>query len=88
MYRSVHRIRNVEVRIGVTYTAKEIEVELPSDTDAGSVKGQIESALSSDDGVLWLTDRRGRTVGVPVGKVAYVEIGAPGDERRIGFAGT
>jgi len=78
----------VDVRIGVTYTAKEIEVELGSDTDAGAVKGQIESALGSETGVLWLTDKRGRQVGVPVGKIAYVEIGAPGDERRIGFAGT
>jgi hypothetical protein len=79
---------NVDVRIGVTYTAKEIEVELGSDTDAGAIKGQIEGALGTETGVLWLTDKRGRQVGVPVGKIAYVEIGAPGDERRIGFAGT
>jgi hypothetical protein len=78
----------VDVRIGVTYTPKEIEVELGSDTDADGIRGQIESALGTESGVLWLTDRRGRTVGVPVGKIAYVEIGAPGDERRIGFAGT
>ena len=79
---------NVDVRIGVTYTPKEIEVELGSDVDAAAVKGDIERALGEDSGVLWLTDRRGRQVGIPVSKLAYVEIGAPGDERRIGFAGT
>jgi hypothetical protein len=35
--------------------------------------------------VLWLSDRKGRQVGVPVDKIAYVEIGAPGADRRIGF---
>lgn len=77
----------MDVRIGVTYTPKEIDVELGSDADAATIKADIEQALSSDTGVLWLTDKKGRTVGVPASKVAYVEIGAPGDERRIGFAG-
>jgi hypothetical protein len=75
----------VEVRIGVTHTPKEIEVELADDTDHDSLVKQIEAALGSDDAILWLTDRRGRRVGVPSGRVAYVEIGSPHDERRVGF---
>ena len=78
----------MDVRIGVTYTAKEIDVELGDGADPTAVRADIETALASESGVLWLTDKKGRQVGVPVGKVAYVEIGAPGDERRIGFAGT
>ena len=81
------RLRAMDVRIGVTYTPKEIDVELGDDADPDAVRKDIESALGGDTGVLWLTDRRGRTVGVPVGKVAYVEIGASGADRRIGFAG-
>ncbi|MBV9664879.1 MAG: DUF3107 family protein, partial [Actinobacteria bacterium] len=34
----------------------------------------------------WLTDKRGRTVAVPTAKVAYIEIGSPTDERRVGFS--
>jgi len=34
--------------------------------------------------MLWLTDRRGRRVGVPANRIAYVEI-ARGEERRVGF---
>jgi hypothetical protein len=75
----------VEVRIGVTHTPKELEVELADDTDRAALTGEIEQALANEDGVLWLTDRRGRRVGVPVGRVAYVEIGSPHDERRVGF---
>jgi len=78
----------VDVRIGVTYTSKEIEVELGDGADPAKVKADIEGALAKDDGVLWLTDRKGRQVGVPVAKLAYVEIGSPDESRRIGFAGT
>ena len=78
----------VDVRIGVTYSPKELDLELDDDTDAASVRAQVETALGGgDDSILWLTDRRGRQVGVPVQKIAYVEIGAPGADRRIGFAG-
>ncbi|HEX9968673.1 MAG TPA: DUF3107 domain-containing protein [Acidimicrobiales bacterium] len=75
----------MEVRIGVTHTPKEIEVELADDTDLASLASEIEGVLAADDKVLWLTDRRGRRVGVPAGKVAYVEIGSPNDDRRVGF---
>ena len=75
----------MDVRIGVVQTAKEIDLELADDVDRDAVLRDVETALADDDKVLWLTDRRGRVVGVPVSKVAYVEIGAPGEERRVGF---
>ena len=74
----------MEVRIGVTQTPKEIEVEL-SDGNRDQVMKDIEAALADDAGVLWLTDRRGRTVGVPAAKIAYIEI-APTEDRRVGFS--
>ncbi len=42
-------------------------------------------AVLKDGGTLWLTDRKGRQVGVAAEKLAYVEIGSPDDGRRIGF---
>ena len=74
----------MDVRIGIVQTPKELEVELADDADREKVLQDIESALGGDS-VLWLTDRRGRRVGVPVAKVAYVEVGAPSSERRVGF---
>jgi hypothetical protein len=76
----------VDVRIGLTQTPKEIEVQLDEGTDPAEVRKQVESALA-DSTTLWFTDRRGRQVGVPSEKLAYVEIGSPQDERRIGFGG-
>jgi hypothetical protein len=75
----------VDVRIGITQTPKELEVEMPDDTDRDKVVEEIEKLLKTGDGVLWLTDRKGRRVGVPVVKVAYVEVGAPASDRRVGF---
>lgn len=75
----------MDVRIGVTQTPKEIEVELPNGVDRAQVVKDIEASLANGEGVLWLTDRRGRTVGVPSAKVAYVEIGSSNEERRVGF---
>jgi hypothetical protein len=75
----------VDVRIGITQTPKEIEVDLGEDADGDEVVTEIEKLLKTGDGVLWLTDRKGRRVGVPVVKVAYVEVGATSTDRRVGF---
>ena len=47
---------------------------------------QVDAAIAAGS-TLWLTDRKGRQVGVPSAKLAYVEIGSPDDGRRIGFGG-
>ena len=76
----------MDVRVGVTQAPKEIHVELPDDTEQATVIADVEAALAGPSGVLWLEDRKGRRVGLPAGKLAYVEIGSPSEERRVGFA--
>jgi hypothetical protein len=76
--------RYVDVRIGVTQAPRELSLELADDTDRDALKAQIEQAMAGDQ-VLWLTDRRGRQVAIPVAKLAYVEVGPPDGDRRIGF---
>jgi hypothetical protein len=77
----------MDVRIGVTYSPKEIVVELADDEDRAGLKASIDKALGDDDNVLWLTDKRGRDVAVPSSKVAYIEIGSEGGPKHIGFGG-
>ena len=74
----------MDVRIGLIQNAKELEVQLDDDADAGALRKQVEGVIK-DGGTLWLTDRKGRQVGVAAEKLAYVEIGSPEDGRRIGF---
>ena len=63
----------MDVRIGVTYSPKELTIELDSDVDLAKLKKDIDAALEvgGKASVLWLTYRRGRQVGVPSDKVAY-----------------
>ncbi len=74
----------MDVRIGLTQTPKELEVNLEDGADPAEVKAKVDAALAGEE-TLWFTDRRGRQIGVPAAKLAYVEIGTPDDERRIGF---
>jgi hypothetical protein len=74
----------VDVRIGLTQTPKELEVNLEEGTDPAAIRQQVDAAIGEGT-TLWFTDRRGRQIGVPAAKLAYVEIGSPADERRIGF---
>ena len=76
----------MDVRIGVTYTAKELDIELAEDADTEKIKADIQAALG-DGNMVWMTDKRGRQVGVPADKVAYVEFGRPDADHRIGFSG-
>jgi hypothetical protein len=76
----------VDVRIGVTNSMREIDLDVDDSIDRGELKEHIEKALADDDAVLWVADKRGREVAVPSSKVAYVEIGSPAEGRRIGFS--
>jgi hypothetical protein len=75
----------VDVRIGVTQAPRELSLELPDDADRAALQAQIEQALGDESAVLWLTDRKGRSVAVPARKIAFVELGPAEGERRIGF---
>lgn len=76
----------MQVRIGITQSPKEIELDL-TDADGDKLAKDIESTISSGK-MVWVTDRRGRRVGVPAERLAYVELGSPAEERRVGFATT
>lgn len=75
----------MDVRIGVLHTMKEIEVELPADANRDDIRKHIDSALATGGGTLWLKDRHGKDVAIPSSSIAYVELGSPDHERRIGF---
>ena len=75
----------MEVRIGVVYTARELTVE--TDDSVETVSAAIENALAKGDTLLWLDDTKGRRVGVPVDKIAYVEVATDAGGRKVGFGG-
>ncbi|MBM45567.1 MAG: ATP-binding protein [Acidimicrobiaceae bacterium] len=74
----------MEIRVGMMNVVRELTFEI-NDDEADQLKSDLESASSAGDGMLWMTDRDGRNLGLVVSQLAYVELGVPGD-RRIGFA--
>ncbi|MGW5360357.1 DUF3107 domain-containing protein [Actinopolymorpha pittospori] len=72
----------MEVKIGVQHAPREIVLE--SNERPEDVESAVGKALQSSDGLLSLTDERGRRVLIPADKIAYVELGAQ-SERRVGF---
>ena len=75
----------MEIRIGVTQSPKEIEIDLADDTAGDDLVEQITSSVGAEGSMLWLTDRKGRRVGVPSPRIAYVELSSATEERRVGF---
>lgn len=72
----------MEVKIGVTHANRELTFESSESPEA--MEKAISAALAGDDGMLVLSDDKGRTIYVPANKLAYVELsGEPG--RRVGF---
>jgi DNA-binding MurR/RpiR family transcriptional regulator len=73
----------MEVKIGVVYSAKELSVELEGKAD--EVISTVEDALKGGAPVIWLTDKKGRRVGVPSDKIAYIEVAEEDTATRVGF---
>ena len=72
----------MEVKIGVQNANRELVLD--SSESADDVAKAVAAALSDQEGVLTLTDTRGRKVLVPTAKLAYVEIGSP-TAGQVGF---
>jgi hypothetical protein len=72
----------VEIKIGVAESPRELV--LSSALTPDEVEKLVADALKQEEGVLSMTDEKGRRVVVPVSRIAYVDI-APADVRRVGF---
>jgi hypothetical protein len=62
----------MEIKIGIQHAPRELVVDTSDSAD--EVEKLVAEAVAKD-GVLTLTDAKGRKVVVPAGKLAYVEIG-------------
>jgi len=72
----------VEIKIGVQHAQRELTVEV--DESAETIDKLVSEAISSEAGVLSLTDTKGRRVVIPGDRIAYVEIGT-GVTGTVGF---
>jgi hypothetical protein len=71
----------MQVKIGVADSSKLVELEVD---DEAKFRETVEEAVK-DGGIAWFTDEKGRQVGIPTGRIAYVEIDSPDGGRAVGF---
>lgn len=71
----------MEITIGVQHTNRELALD--TDMSADEITAALGVALA-EDGVLDLTDSRGRRTLIPASRIGYLEIG-PEETRRVGF---
>lgn len=74
----------MDVKIGVIQSPKEIELEMEGD-DVEALAKIFDDAVKAESPIVWVEDTKGRKVGIPAAKVAYVEIAKSDSERRVGF---
>lgn len=72
----------MKVRIGIADTDKVIELEVE---DASEFRSEMERAIE-EESLAWFTDTKGRTIGVPTKRLAFVEIEGEEGARAVGFA--
>jgi hypothetical protein len=72
----------MEIKIGVQHATRELVVE--TDASIEEVEKLVGEALTSEGGMLALTDSKHRRILVPADKVSYVEIGG-GVAGQVGF---
>lgn len=71
----------MEVKIGVQQAQRELVVD--TDSTPEDIETRLAEAIAGN-GVLRLSDVKGRTVIVPAEKVAYLELGSP-TSSTVGF---
>ena len=72
----------MEVTIGVQNVARELSLETNADADA--VAAAVDAALASPEGILRLTDTKGRTILVPGRSVGWIQVGES-EKGKVGF---
>jgi Protein of unknown function (DUF3107) len=74
----------IEVRIGMIQVPRELSVEVDEDPD--TVVKRVSEAASDPEGLLWLTDSKGKRIGITVAKLAYIEVEPDASPRSVGFS--
>ncbi len=74
----------MDVRIGISESNQIIEVDMEDDTDRDGLKKRVADAIGAES-MLWVSDKKGKEIGVPGSRIAFVDIGTAETDRRIGF---
>lgn len=76
----------MDVTFGVQARDGAIKVHVPDD-GVDAFKKRVEDAFKAGDNeIIWVQDKDGREIGIPTGKIAFIEFGAEKASRTVGFS--
>jgi hypothetical protein len=77
----------VDVIFGVQATDRTLKVQLDP-AQVKELRKRLEDAFGGkgEDRLLWVTDKEGVEIAIPVDKLAFVEFGVDKAERQVGFS--
>ncbi len=73
----------MKARIGIADTDRIVDLEVE---DTAAFEETIESAFSTEQAIMWFEDTKGRRVGIPRARIAFVEVEKRSDRSAVGFA--
>lgn len=73
----------MDIKIGFTDSAR--EVALAVDEDREALMQRVTAAVTSDEGVLEITDAKGTSVVAKNSKIAWIQVGSA-SQGRVGFS--
>lgn len=73
----------MKVKIGIAESSRVVELEVE---DVDAFEKMLEAEFGSGPGLIWFEDTKGRRIGVPKDRIAFVEIDKE-DARPVGFGG-
>lgn len=71
----------MRARIGIADTGREIEVEVGNKDE---IVKRLESAYNDGVSILWFQDTKGDDIGVPLERIAFVEL-VESPDKAVGF---
>ena len=71
----------MRARIGIAEAGREFEVEVGNRDE---IVKKLEDAFSDGVAVLWFQDAKGRDIGFPLDRIAFVEL-VESPEKSVGF---
>lgn len=72
----------MKARIGIADAGREVEVEVE---DRVEFMERVDKAHRKGEAMLWFTDLKGNELGVPIQRIAYIEL-VDEQDRAVGFS--
>lgn len=72
----------MKVKIGVAESNRVVELEVD---DLEAFQQRLEDSFKSDEGLLWFEDTKKHRVGIPKGRIAFVEADMAEERPAVGF---